>query len=80
MPRSPRSPNCWPLRRTGHARPGSRPSSSSGSSGDWSWHVPGAHAAIAGYQLLTRDVSRYRTHFPTIDIIAPPQDNNQTAG
>jgi predicted nucleic acid-binding protein len=40
----------------------------------------GAHAAIAGYQLLTRDVSRYRTYFPTIDIIAPPQDSNQTAG
>jgi len=40
----------------------------------------GAHAAIAGYQLLTRDVSRYRTYFPTIDIIAPPQDSSQTAG
>src|ERR1700759_2574159 len=24
----------------------------------------GAHAAIAGYQLLTRDISRYRTYFP----------------
>jgi hypothetical protein len=32
----------------------------------------GAHAAVAGYQLLTRDVRRYRTYFPTIDIIAPP--------
>jgi predicted nucleic acid-binding protein len=31
----------------------------------------GAHAAIAGYQLLTRDVTRYRTYFPAIDIIAP---------
>lgn len=40
----------------------------------------GAHAAIAGYRLLTRDVSRYRTYFPTIDIIAPPQDEDQTAG
>lgn len=40
----------------------------------------GAHAAIAGYRLLTRDVSRYRTYFPTIDIIAPPQDDDQTAG
>jgi len=40
----------------------------------------GAHAAIAGYQLLTRDVSRYRTYFPTIDIIAPPQESSQTAG
>jgi hypothetical protein len=32
----------------------------------------GAHAAIAGYRLLTRDVRRYRTYFPTIEIIAPP--------
>jgi predicted nucleic acid-binding protein len=31
----------------------------------------GAHAAVAGYQLLTRDVARYRTHFPSISIIAP---------
>jgi predicted nucleic acid-binding protein len=31
----------------------------------------GAHAAIAGYRLLTRDVSRYRTYFPTIEIIGP---------
>jgi hypothetical protein len=37
----------------------------------------GAHAAVAGYQLLTRDVSRYRTYFPTIDIIAPrPADDH----
>jgi predicted nucleic acid-binding protein len=33
----------------------------------------GAHAAVTGYRLLTRDVRRYRTYFPTIDIIAPPQ-------
>jgi predicted nucleic acid-binding protein len=31
----------------------------------------GAHAAVAGYQLLTRDVARYRTYFPTISIVAP---------
>jgi len=31
----------------------------------------GAHAAVAGYRLLTRDVQRYRTYFPTIEIIAP---------
>ena len=31
----------------------------------------GAHAAVAGYRLLTRDVSRYQTYFPNIDIIAP---------
>ena len=39
----------------------------------------GAHAAIAGYRLLTRDVRRYRTFFPTIDIIAPPQAEGETA-
>jgi predicted nucleic acid-binding protein len=39
----------------------------------------GAHAAIAGYRLLTRDVNRYRTYFPTIDIIAPIQDEDDTA-
>jgi len=33
----------------------------------------GAHAAIAGYRLLTRDVNRYRSYFPTIDIIAAPR-------
>ena len=31
----------------------------------------GAHAAVAGYQLLTRDVARYRRYFPTIGIISP---------
>lgn len=31
----------------------------------------GAHAAVAGYRLLTRDVRRYRAYFPTIDIVAP---------
>jgi predicted nucleic acid-binding protein len=31
----------------------------------------GAHAAVAGYRLLTRDASRYRTYFPRLDIIAP---------
>jgi predicted nucleic acid-binding protein len=31
----------------------------------------GAHAAIAGYRLLTRDPGRYRTYFPTLDVIAP---------
>ena len=40
----------------------------------------GAHAAVAGYRLLTRDVSRYRTYFPTIDIIAPPRDEDATTG
>lgn len=31
----------------------------------------GAHAAIAGLDLLTRDVGRYRTYFPTVTLIAP---------
>jgi predicted nucleic acid-binding protein len=31
----------------------------------------GAHAAVAGYRLLTRDTSRYRTYFPSVALIAP---------
>jgi predicted nucleic acid-binding protein len=31
----------------------------------------GAHAAIAGYQLLTRDAARYRSCFPKLPLIAP---------
>ena len=31
----------------------------------------GAHAAVAGYRLLTRDVRRYRTYFPNLSVIAP---------
>lgn len=31
----------------------------------------GAHAAIADLELLTRDVGRYRTYFPTVTLIAP---------
>jgi len=31
----------------------------------------GAHAAVAGLRLLTRDSRRYRTYFPSIEIIAP---------
>ena len=31
----------------------------------------GAHAAVEGLRLLTRDASRYRTYFPTVDLIAP---------
>jgi len=31
----------------------------------------GAHAAIAGYRLLTRDASRYRGYFPKLVLIAP---------
>jgi len=35
---------------------------------------------ITGYRLLTRDVQRYRTYFPTIDIIAPPPSQGGAAG
>lgn len=31
----------------------------------------GAHAAVADLALLTRDAGRYRTYFPTVDLIAP---------
>lgn len=31
----------------------------------------GAHAAIRGYRLLTRDPKRYRTYFPNVELIAP---------
>ena len=31
----------------------------------------GAHAAIRGYRLLTRDKGRYQTYFPKLDVIAP---------
>jgi hypothetical protein len=31
----------------------------------------GAHAAVAGMALLTRDPSRYRTYFPRLRLIAP---------
>lgn len=31
----------------------------------------GAHAAIRGYRLLTRDSRRYRTYFPNVVLIAP---------
>jgi hypothetical protein len=31
----------------------------------------GAHAAVEGLQLLTRDAARYRSYFPGIRLIAP---------
>jgi predicted nucleic acid-binding protein len=31
----------------------------------------GAHAAVSGLYLLTRDASRYRTNFPGIRLISP---------
>ncbi|MEN9539745.1 MAG: hypothetical protein RLZZ126_1980 [Pseudomonadota bacterium] len=33
----------------------------------------GAHAAVAGWPVLTRDVRRYAGYFPTVQLIAPEQ-------
>ncbi len=31
----------------------------------------GAHAAVEGWPLLTRDARRFRTYFPTLDVLSP---------
>ena len=31
----------------------------------------GAHAAVKGMTILTRDVRRYRTYFPAVELISP---------
>ena len=31
----------------------------------------GAHAAVSGYPILTRDTSRYASYFPSVSLIAP---------
>jgi len=31
----------------------------------------GAHAAVAGLPLLTRDAGRYRSYFPAVDLVTP---------
>ena len=31
----------------------------------------GAHAAVSGLRLLTRDARRYRTYFPQLDVMTP---------
>ncbi len=33
----------------------------------------GAHAEVAGLTVLTRDVSRFRTYFPAVRLVAPPE-------
>lgn len=34
----------------------------------------GAHAAVAGHRLLTRDTGRYNGYFPTVSLLAPTAD------
>jgi predicted nucleic acid-binding protein len=34
----------------------------------------GAHSAVRGYRLLTRDAACYRAYFPTVTLIAPDDD------
>jgi predicted nucleic acid-binding protein len=34
----------------------------------------GAHAAVTGLRLLTRDSSRYRTYFPSVKLISPKNE------
>jgi len=31
----------------------------------------GAHAAVNGYKLMTRDKGRFATYFPTVELIIP---------
>jgi len=33
----------------------------------------GAHAAVAELPILTRDVGRYRSYFPTVELVTPAQ-------
>ncbi len=37
----------------------------------------GAHAAVAGLSLLTRDPARYRTYFPNLKILSPPENEEE---
>ena len=32
----------------------------------------GAHAAVLGCAILTRDAARYRSYFPTVQLLTPP--------
>ena len=34
----------------------------------------GAHAAVKGYSILTRDSARYRSYFPTVPLISPARE------
>ena len=35
----------------------------------------GAHAAAEGHSVLTRDATRYRSYFPDVTLIAPPESD-----
>ena len=35
----------------------------------------GAHAAISGYQLISRDKGRFSTYFPSVELIIPGSTN-----
>jgi predicted nucleic acid-binding protein len=35
----------------------------------------GAHAAVAGHRVLTRDARRYRNYFPTVRLLTPSRSN-----
>lgn len=35
----------------------------------------GAHAAVSGYRLMTRDKGRFSTYFPSVDLIMPESAN-----
>lgn len=37
----------------------------------------GAHALIAEFSLLTRDLARYRTYFPKLNLISPGLNSNK---
>lgn len=38
----------------------------------------GAHAAVAGLPLLTRDARRYRTYFPHLDLLSPTEQEESS--
>jgi hypothetical protein len=34
----------------------------------------GAHAAVSGYPILTRDIGRFGSYFPTVRLITPAEE------